>query len=135
MYCNFMLLSVAVCREWLKNVDIDWSRVNDKSNIDMVCDEDDFEGNSVFVTVHYEDGNDEGKHHTCEKSIVCCVSGDFGFNGVPLQKFVDIVKKTDEKMMLLCTEYGGLGRAVLYEFRPSHRYVLSDIMVECNDDQ
>ena len=131
MYCNFMLMSVNVCREWLEDCDVDWDRVNDKSNIDLVCDEDDSDGHSVLVTVHYEDGNDEA-HHTCWKSISCYVSGDFGANSIPLRKFLDAVKKTDESMMLLCTEYGGLGRSVLYDFRPVHRYLLSDIMVESN---
>ena len=134
MYCNFLIMSVNVCREWLKKVDIDWDRVNEKSNIDMVCDKDDVDGLSVRITVHYEDGKDEA-HHSCAGRISCCVSGDFGAVGIPLRKFVDTVKKNDEKMMLMCTEYGGLGRSVLYEFRLSHRYLLSDIMVECNDDQ
>lgn len=134
MYCNFMLLSVNVCRDWLKKVDIDWDRVNAESNIDMECSEDDEYGHTVSVTVHYEDGKDAA-HRTCQERMSCCVSGDFSADGIPLRKFVDTAKKTDEKMMLLCSEYGTLGRSVLYEFRPIRRYLLSDVMVECNDDQ
>lgn len=136
MSCNFLLMSINVCREWLGNVDIDWNRVNDKTNIDLVCDEDDLDGHGVLATIHYEDGKKDGEsHHACDKKIVSTVSGDFSANGIPFRKFVDIVKKTDEKMLLFCAEYGGLGRVVLYTFKPAHRYLLSDIIVEWNKDE
>lgn len=127
MYCNFLLMSVNVCREWLGNVDIDWKRVNNKSNVDLECDEDDFSGHSIKVTVYYEDGKPgEENHHVCKTNIVCSVSGNFGVDGIPLQKFVDIIKKTPEKMLLLCTEYEGHGKVVAYEFKPSARHQLLD---------
>ena len=134
MHCNFMLLSMNICRDWLKNADIDWDRVTEESSIDLTSNILDSVG--VTVEVNYKDGKDE-ERHTCREQIPCIISADFVTLGIPLRKFANTVNKTSETMMLLfndAVDDDDLGRSILYDFKPAHRYVLSDIMAEYNND-
>lgn len=134
MHCHFMLMSVNVCRDWLKNADIDWNRVTKDSSIDLTSNIMNPVG--VTVEVNYKDGKDEERHKYKEQ-LPCTISGDFVVLGIPLRKFADTVNKTSETMMLLYNDAmvdDDLGRSILYTFKPTHRYVLSDIMVEYNND-
>ena len=118
MYCEFLLLSIADCKEWLEKADIDWGRVTDDTNIDIVVDEDD--KNYVVVTVYDLEKNDEtvDTTHVCQVPLQCRCSADFGLTGFGLKEFKLHVENAYTQQMLFVKEFD-TNQLVWYEFTQS----------------